>query len=273
MPAMNNAALLANRAVIRLSGEDRRAFLQGLITQDANALTPDRPVFAALLTPQGKILFDFFIVEDGDAFLIDCLKDESPALLKRLTLYKLRAKIVLEIDEALAVYASETSPADTIAFRDPRHDALGWRAIAPKSDSPDTSDAYRARRIALGVPECGPDFGSDNVFLLDVNYDVLGAVSYKKGCFVGQEVTSRMKRKGEIRKRTTLARYDGPALAKGAPVTAGETPLGEVLAAADGAALVLTRMDRWEKAKEAGAPVTCEGRALRLHIPGYLEQA
>ncbi len=271
---MTNAALLADRAVIRLSGEDRHAFLQGLITQDVNRLAPGHAIFAALLTPQGKILFDFFIADTGDMFLIDCFQDAAPALLKRLMLYKLRAKVALEIDDALQVWTSESSDAlnHADAFPDPRLSALGWRAIGPAGEDGGDDD-YARRRLEFGVPEFGADFGSDEVFLLDINYDALNGVDYKKGCFVGQEVTSRMKRKGEVRRRTLLAAFDGAAPAKGAEIVAGDSTIGTLMSNVDDRALALVRTDRWEKARDAGESLLCDGRELRLHIPGYLEQA
>lgn len=273
MRAMSTIEHFANRTIIRLGGEDRRTFLQGLISQDIERLTPEAAIFTALLTPQGKILFDFFIAEHGDTFFIDCDKDTAPLLAKRLTLYRLRAKVVIEIDETLMVMASEQKPqpANGMAFADPRLPALGWRIIAPKGDAA-TDEDYDLRRIGLGVPEFGKDFKSEEVFLLDVNYDALNAVSYKKGCFVGQEVTSRMKRKGMARKRTLIAEFEGDAPARGMTVTAGESTLGETLSGAEGRGLALIRLDRWAKAKEAGKTTTCEGVALRLQLPDYLKQ-
>ena len=267
---MSKLIVLANRSVIRLSGEDRRDFLQGVVTQDMERLTPGGAIFAALLTPQGKILFDFLIADTGEEFLIDCDKNAAEALAKRLTLYKLRAKIAIEIDDALRVAVSQTEIANGLAYQDPRLEALGWRAIGDAA-APDATD-YDARRIALGVPQFGSDFGSDDMFLLDVNYDALNGVSYGKGCFVGQEVSSRMKRKSEARRRTLIAAFDGPAPAKGAAVTAGESTLGEILAAAGDRALALIRLDRWEKAQKAGAAPACDGRALQLIVPDYLKQ-
>ncbi|MBL4620146.1 MAG: folate-binding protein YgfZ [Marinicaulis sp.] len=270
---MSTIEHLSDRAIIRITGEDKRPFLQGLTSQDIDRLTPEAATFTALLTPQGKILFDFFIVEDGDAFLIDCDREAAPALAKRLTLYKLRAKVVIEIDEALVVMASIQlpSPADGIAFSDPRLLTLGWRIISVKNEHIQ-SGYYDHRRIALGVPEFGKDFGSDEMFLLDVNYDALNGVSYKKGCFVGQEVTSRMKRKGAVRKRTLIVECEDASLNKGAPVIAGDSTLGEILSSASHQALALIRLDRWGKATAAGATLTCEDHKVHLAIPEYLKQ-
>ncbi len=266
---MSQIEALPDRAVTRLSGDDRLAFLQGLITQDVERLNSAPAIFTALLTPQGKILFDFVVTAAPDALLIDCHRDAAPALLKRLLMYKLRAKVSLEIDETLAVLVSSGDIKD--GFADPRCADLGWRAILNNGAVDDGTD-YDRRRIALGVPEFGKDFGSDDMFLTDVNYDMLNGVSYKKGCFIGQEVTSRMKRKGEIRRRALIAEFDGPAPEKGASITAGASTLGEIMSGVDGAALAAVRLDRWEKAKSANTPVECAGRELRLRIPAYLEQ-
>ena len=271
---MQSPHLLPDRAVIRIAGDERRSFLQGLVTQDIDALSPEQAIFASLLTPQGKILFDFFLAEDGEAILIDCDAETAPALAKRLTLYKLRAKVEIGIDDALAVLSAE-SAADApegIAFEDPRLPAMGWRVLA-KADGADASGDYDARRLRLGVPEFGKDYGSDAMFLLDVNYDALNGVSYKKGCFVGQEVTSRMKRKGEARRRALMVEFDGPPPEKGSPVEAGESTIGEILSGAEGRALALIRMDRRAKAEAAGAEPACGERPVRLSVPDYLEQA
>lgn len=270
---MSKPGLLPDRAVIRLSGEGRRAFLHDIVTQDVDRLTPENAIFSALLTPQGKILADFFVANAGDDLLIDCDRENAPALVKRLMLYKLRARVNIDLDASLHVLASADKPSfdGATVFKDPRLEGLGWRAIVPAGDETESND-YEARRIALGVPEFGRDFGPDEMFLLDVNYDALNAVSYKKGCFVGQEVSSRMKRKGEARRRTVIATFDGPAPEKGSAITAGGANLGEMMSGAEGAALACIRMDRREKAETEKTPAECAGREVRLRVPGYLEQ-
>ncbi len=266
---MTKTERLSDRAVIRLTGEDRLSFLQGIVTQDLEKLKDSPAIFTALLTPQGKILFDFFLVKADDALLIDCNAEAAPALLKRLSLYKLRAKVALEIDESLHVLASENELKDGAAFPDPRLAELGWRALVESGGDEPNGD-YDRRRIALGVPEFGKDFASDEMFLLDVNYDALAGVSYKKGCFIGQEVSSRMKRKGDPRKRTVIAETDGPAPAKGAAITAGGSTLGEIMSGAETGALAMIRLDRWEKAQTDKTPTECEGQAHSLRLPAYL---
>ncbi|WP_411819839.1 folate-binding protein [Hyphococcus formosus] len=270
---MSNIEHLKTRRVIRLEGDDRRSFLQGLITQDIDQLTRENAIASALLTPQGKILADFFVAEIDDAFLIDCHHEISEALMKRLSMYKLRAKVTLSLDDTLCVFAS-AGPIESAAstFKDPREESLGWRAIA-EPDLGSVSEAeYHARRITLGVPEFGYDYDADDKFLTDVNADHLNIVHYKKGCFIGQEVTSRMKRKGEVRKRTLMAQFDQAAPAKGTPVTAGTSTLGDVLSSSNGRALAFIRVERWEKAMAENTTIEAEGTPLQLRFPDYLKQ-
>ncbi len=255
--------VLTTRAVLSLKGEDAAAFLQGLVTQD---VTRAQPVFAALLTPQGKILFDFFLVPADGGHLIDCEANAAPALLKRLVMYKLRAKVAITAEAGLAVHLG---PRAGVSFADPRLASLPVRTIAPATSAAPVDGAYDALRLSLGVPEFGHDFKGEEVFLLDVNYDALNAVSYKKGCFVGQEVTSRMKRKGEIRKRTLMAQ--GAGLAPAAPVLAGGDPIGEVLSVRGDHGLALIRIDRLAGARSAGAALTSGGLPVEIDIPAYLE--
>jgi len=257
-------ALLEDRAVIAVAGPEAREFLQGLITNDVERLQPGSGVYAALLTPQGKILFDFFLVEGDGAILIDCHAAARDALLKRLTLYKLRAKIVLEARDQLAVLAewdgSEAKYA--IAYPDPRLAALGRRAIISRGEmrkDPLPASAYHAHRLSLGVPEAG-DFGSDKIFALDADLDELHAVDFQKGCYVGQELTARMKHRGTARKRLLLVRDGVP----GAAVSAGGKDIGEVVSPA----FALIRLDRLEEA--AGAPVTIGSSVIELNRPDWL---
>jgi folate-binding protein YgfZ len=274
------SALLSSRAALRISGPDARSFLQGIVTQDIERLKPGEAAFSALLSPQGKILFDFLMVADSDRFFLDVAADAADALLKRLTLYRLRAKVTITREEgfAVAAFPDGAPPAadGVIAFPDPRLAALGGRAIGPweKIAALGGADeaAYDAHRIALGVPEFGKDFASDEVFLLDVDYDALGGVSYKKGCFVGQEVTSRMKRKGDVRKRTLIARFEGAPPARGAAIVAGASTIGEIRSGCEGAALALVRLDRLEAARQAGDAPMADRKPLQIVFPDWLEQ-
>ena len=262
---------LSTRSVIRISGDDARPFLQGLVTQDVLHAKEGEAVFTALLTPQGKILFDFFLAPQGDGFLIDVDKAAAEALQKRLVMYKLRAKVAVTLDTDLIIAVGEMRD-PVVAFSDPRHEALPARAVVPRAAVPPAEEDYDRLRLELGVPEFGKDFAAEETFLLDVNYDALNAVSYKKGCFVGQEVTSRMKRKGEIRKRTLIATFDGAPPAKGADILAGDGAIGEILSGRDGVALALIRIDRLKSAEAVGAAFAADGKPLQFSFPAYLER-
>ena len=256
-------AHLEDRAVLAIAGPEARTFLQGLITNDIERLKPGEGVYAALLTPQGKILFDFFLVEGDGAILLDCHVSAREALLKRLMMYKLRAKVTLEARDQLAVLAEwdGAHARHAVAYRDPRVTALGSRAIIAKGEMHTgllAAAAYHAHRIALGVPEAG-DFGSDKMFALDADLDELHAVDFQKGCYVGQELTARMKHRATSRKR--LLRVDG-ASAAGDVVTAGGKEVGEVVAAG----FALVRLDKLED----GAPVSIGSNAVELIRPGWL---
>ena len=253
--------LLAGRAGLSVTGEEAKTFLQGLVAQD---LAGDGPFFTALLAPQGKILFDFFLVPSDGGYLIDCDASAAPALLKRLTMYKLRARVTLAAEGGLGVFVGEGAGR---TFADPRLPSLPVRRISARADAPSVDDDYDRHRLSLGVPEFGRDFFGEEVFLLDVNYDALCAVSYKKGCFVGQEVTSRMKRKGEIRKRTLIVRG---AARKGARVLAGDIAIGEVTSARARMGLALIRTDRLAEAQASGAPILIEGEPATVEWPSYL---
>ncbi|MEZ5922330.1 MAG: hypothetical protein R3C60_13405 [Parvularculaceae bacterium] len=262
--------VLLSRSIIRVAGADAAAFLQGLITQDIDTMAVGEARFSALLTPQGKILFDFFLIATGGGFLIDCPSISAEALAKRLTLYRLRAKVSIDIDAKLGVAIGDAANA-LARFADPRLDTLPHRSIIESEGVDEGDEDYERVRLALGVPEFGKDFLGDEVFLLDVNYDTLNAVSYKKGCFVGQEVTSRMKRKGEIRKRTLLATFDGEAPAKGEKIAAGGVAIGEVMSSGKGRAFALVRIDRLAEAESAGSVIEAAGAPLQLAFPPYLK--
>lgn len=223
------AAFLPDRGVIKVSGEDARNFLNGLITTDVEQLAPGQARFGALLTPQGKIIVDFLITEiptgHGGGFLIDAPRALAKGLADKLGFYKLRAKVVVEnLSDSLGVLAAwDGEPAATpdLAFADPRNAALGWRILIPEdlkqkladligADLVDSS-AYEAHRIATGVPRGGLDFMYGDAFPHETNMDHLHGVDFDKGCYVGQEVVSRMQHRGTARTRTVKIILDGPS--------------------------------------------------------------
>ncbi|HEX8194010.1 MAG TPA: folate-binding protein [Allosphingosinicella sp.] len=186
---------LADRALLRLSGEDVRGFLQGLVTNDTASLAPERPLWAGLLSPQGKALFDFILWVDGEDVLIDCEAEAAADLQKRLTLYRLRRKIAIAPETALAVH---WSAAGSEGVADPRLAALGRRWLAPPTEP---AQGWRAHRLALGVAEGRAELGSDKTLWLECNARELGGVSFTKGCYVGQENTARMNYRSKVNRR------------------------------------------------------------------------
>ena len=253
-------AHLTDRAVIALSGPESHSFLQGLVTNDVNAVAPGKSVYAALLTPQGKILFDFFVHDADGVLLIDCRKGAREALMKRLTMYKLRAKLDITPRDDLVVVTE--GPAD------PRLPALGLRTIKPLEPAEPGDPAYHARRLDLGVPE-GEDFGSDRMFALDAGLDELHAVSFDKGCYVGQELTARMKHRGKDRKRLLPVATAGgkPLPARDVPVTGGGIEIGTITSTYGPRGFALLRLDRLES---SGAPLEAAGVPVIVTKPDWL---
>lgn len=246
---------LNDRALLSVSGSEARGFLQGLVTNDAERVTPETPVYAALLTPQGKILFDFLIFEHEKTLLLDCSRPLREALQKRLSMYRLRAKIEIVPRDDLAVFASWDGSAADAPF-DPRLNALGQRKIGV-SQAAEASSAYLDRRLDLGLPE-GADFGQDRIFALDAGLEELNGVSFDKGCYVGQELTARMKHRGTARKRLLMVESENSEqLATNAPLTAGGREIGEVLNTYGARGFALVRLDRLADAGDN--PVTMNG--------------
>lgn len=188
---------LSDRAIIRISGEEAKSFLQGLLTRDVLTLQPDEPRWTGLLTPQGKALFDFILWADGDDVLIDCEAAQADALAKRLTLYRLRRKAVIAREEGLAVHWSPDAPDKPL---DPRLPALGHRWLAPPQPG-DASTAFRAHRLSLGVFEGAGELGQDQTLWLETNAGELRGVDFDKGCYVGQENTARMHYRSKVNRR------------------------------------------------------------------------
>lgn len=197
------ATTLIDRAVLRISGEDVRGFLNGLVTNDVNVLAPDHPLWAGLLTAQGKALFDFLLWADGEDVLIDCEVDQADALRKRLMLYRLRRPITIEREEGLAVHWSLIGPGPL----DPRLPELGHRWLAPADGA---AEGWLAHRLSLGVTEGVAELGSDKTLWLEANAAELNGVSFAKGCYVGQENTARMNYRSKVNRRLVVAPADAP---------------------------------------------------------------
>jgi hypothetical protein len=268
---MSHVAQLEDRAVIAVSGPEAREFLQGLITNDIEKVSPANAIYAALLTPQGKILFDFLIAEGEGALLLDCATASRDALAKRLAMYRLRAKVTIEPRDQLAVLVGLTGrPAlRGITFGDPRHPGLGTRSIGARAEMPKdvaTSADYLKHRLDLGIPE-GADFGSDKIFALDGDLDELHAVSFEKGCYVGQELTARMKHRGTARKRLMPICADA-ALPQSGTLKAGSRDIGEIASRYGTRGFASIRLDRLEEI-DADA-IETDGMRVNVMKPAWL---
>ncbi len=229
---------MSARTILSLSGPDARDFLQGLVTNDVRKLDQGELVYAALLTPQGKYLADFFLVPQGDAILMDVAADLAEGLIKRLTMYRLRANVQIETTDLKL--RRGTGPAPEGAFADPRHPDLGWRLYGTE-EGDDGSD-WTALRIAHCIPESGIELTPDS-YILEAGFEALHGVDFRKGCYVGQEVTARMKHKTELRKGLQLVKIDGSAPI-GTEITAEGKAVGTLYSQQDGRAIAYLRYDR-----------------------------
>jgi folate-binding protein YgfZ len=260
---------LPSRAVISVSGEDAKDFLQNLVTTDIEGLKPGEAAYTALLQPQGKILFDFFILAQDGRYLIDCSAAQRADLIKRLTFYRLRAKVTIaESDEEVGV--APVKPANGASFTDPRAPQLGARLIAAKGSLPvGEDDAYRGGRIRLGLADTDEDIGSGDLFPHEANLDQLGGVSFKKGCFIGQEVVSRMEHRGTARNRIVPVYAPKGAPAKGAEIKAGDKLIGTFLSSTGSDGLALIRLDRLKDAVESGIGLLTETGSVHVRKPAW----
>lgn len=282
------SAFLPDRGVVKVAGEDARNFLNGLITTDLDRLKSGLGRFGALLTPQGKIIVDFLITEapagHGGGFLIDCPKALADGLATKLKFYKLRAKVTVEsLSDDLGVLAAwdgQLATQPDLTFSDPRNEELGYRILIPEDLKQKLSDLigaelvdpsqYEAHRIALGVPRGGLDFMYSDAFPHETNMDRLGGVDFDKGCYVGQEVVSRMQHRGTARTRSVKVLLDGPSPEAGATILAGDKPVGTIGSTADGKGIALVRIDRVADALDAGQALTAGGLGVRLAEPDVL---
>ncbi|MER0238074.1 folate-binding protein [Fulvimarina sp. MAC8] len=264
-------AQLEDRAVLRLSGSDAGTFLQNLVTAEIEAM-PDgvaRP--SALLTPQGKILFDFLVSKTEDGYRIECAAAVRDALTKRLTLYKLRAKVAVEAADELvfAVWNADETPNGAV-----RDERFGGAEVYRVYDAvqagmePIESGAFRELRLRSGVAEAETDFPQADMFPHDVLLDQNGGVSFKKGCYVGQEVVSRTQHRGTARRRLMLASGERH-LTEGANVTSGEAKIGTLLAASERFGIAIVRTDKLASGLTSGAPLAIDGVPVELTIPSW----
>jgi hypothetical protein len=289
---------MLNRGLLAISGEQARAFLQGLISNDVDKVSPDQAIYAALLTPQGKCLFDFFVAEHDGRLLLDVEAERAPTLAQRLAMYKLRARLdIADVSADLAVAALPGPSAlrtvglgdsrgvarplgDGVAFVDPRLSALGARAILPKETAAaaleelgleaGAAEDYQRMRFAAGVPEGSAELGIDKSPLLELGFEELNGIDFKKGCFVGQELTARMKYRGLVRKRLMPVTFEGGRPEPGAAIKAGARDIGDLrTASADGGFAVL-RLDKLEESVERGERLCANDVAVTPIKPAWV---
>lgn len=274
---MTEASFLDDRGLLELSGEDRVAFLQGLVSNDVAKAAPDRALWAAFLTAQGKYLHDFFLIDGGQALLLECEGGRREDLFRRLRLYKLRSKIALADatdrwrsaalwgEDALArlglpaTAGAARAFAGGFVFADPRHPGLGARALLPREGAEAAlaeagftladRAGYEARRLALGLPEGSRDLPVEKAILLENGFDELGGVDWQKGCWMGQELTARTKYRALIKKRLLPVRLEGAAPSPGTPVLQAGREVGELRSVLDGRALALLRLEALDSAE------------------------
>ena len=283
------AALLGDRGVVKVAGEDARKFLNGLLTTDIAKVTPQRASFAALLTPQGKIMVDMIVAEapaeDGGGFFIDCPRALSLTLTDRLNFYRLRAKVLVEdLSAVLGVLAIWKGTRETeygLCYADPRLEALGMRCMLPPHLAADAAadlgatlveaSEYEAHRIALGAPRGGLDFQYSDAFPHEADMDQLNGVDFAKGCYVGQEVVSRVEHRGTARKRVVPVTFADFGPEAGVPVRIGDMEVGTMGSSAGGRGLAMLRLDRIGEALAAGAPLMSGGIALTPVKPAWAQ--
>lgn len=280
-------ALLPDRGVVKVAGDDARGFLNGLVTNDIAKVAPGKPRFAALLTPQGKIIIDFIVAEapinDGGGFFLDCPRALASTLVEKLNFYKLRAKVICEdLSNVLGVMAIWDGTAESeygLGYPDPRLPSLGSRMMLPPHLAEEAAadlggmlagaDAYEAHRIALGVPRGGLDFIYGDTFSHEADMDQLNGVDFGKGCYIGQEVVSRVEHRASARSRVVPIVYDEFAPSSGLPVMAGDRQIGTLGSTAKGHGLALMRLDRIGDALAAGATIEAGGIAIRAVKPAW----
>ncbi|HYC97789.1 folate-binding protein [Brevundimonas sp.] len=257
-------ARLDSRALIRVSGPDARPFLHNLLTQDVETLAAGDLRFGALLSPPGRLLFDLFLWGEADGVVLDAAADRREALLQRLSMYKLRARVTVEADDRPVLACWPDIAGGFTA--DPRAPGLGGRRCGGGIDANATEADWQGHRLALGVPDPALDAPSDKAYPIEADFDLLNGIDFQKGCFVGQETTSRMKRRGAIKTRMLPIAFDGPPPASGAEVLNGDLRAGEVLSGRDGAAMALLRLDRLD------GSLTVDGRPVEVRWPMWMER-
>ncbi len=254
-------ARLDSRALISVTGEEAKPFLHNLLTQDVETLADEELRFGALLSPPGRLLFDLFLLGQADGVVLDVAAERRDALIQRLSMYRLRAKVEVAADDRPVFAAWPEAPAGFIP--DPRTPLMGGRLYGEATADASEAD-YDAYRLLIGLPDPTADAPQDKTYPIEADFDLLNGIDFQKGCFVGQETTSRMKRRGTIKNRMLPLDFDGPPPAFGAEVLKGELRAGEVLSGQDGSVMALLRIDRLD------GDLTVDGRPVRLRKPAWM---
>jgi len=266
------SAYLPSRSFVRVSGPEAQDFLQGLITTDVESMPPDQARPGALLTPQGKILFDFLIWREGDGFLVETDNEQVEALVRRLTMYKLRAAVTITTADEQGVSLFWGDDAGNAEVKDAAFAKAGMelsRKSGKHADGPE--HAYLTLRVESGIPSAGPDYALQDAFPHDVLLDKTDGLSFRKGCYVGQEVVSRMQHRGTARRRVALVSGQGALPASGTEIIAGGKPVGTLGSVAGNKALAIVRIDRVGDAITAGTPITAGDVPVTLSLPEWTE--
>lgn len=264
-------AHLPDRSVLEVTGEDRVAFLQGLVSNDVTLAAPGRAVWAAFLTPQGKWLADFFIFAEDGRLLLDCERGQAPMLVQRLSRFRLRSRVaVREAGEGFAVHAgwgTAPMPAGLPAAPDPRLPEAGWRALAPAPlpEADAGAGDWDLHRLRLGLPDGSRDLEPEQSILLEAGFDELGGVSWTKGCYMGQELTARTRYRGLLKRRLVPVAVEGPLPPRGTPVTSGGAEVGQMRSGRGGRGLALLRLEALD-----GRPLACGEARLTAEVPGWM---
>jgi hypothetical protein len=261
-------AILPERGVLEVAGEDRVAFLQGLVSNDVAAAGPGRAVFAALLTPQGKWLADFFIIAEEGRLLLDCERAQAGMLAQRLGRFRLRSKVALrDLSGEMAVAVGWGGAAMPVgAVPDPRLEAAGWRLVSARAPAANASaEDWDSHRLALGLPEGSRDLVGEQSLLLEAGFDELHGVSWSKGCYMGQELTARTKYRGLLKRRLVPVEIEGPLPAPGTAVVAGAAEMGEMRSGRGGLGIAQLRLEALD-----GRSLRCGEAVIRPRIPAWM---
>ncbi|NET71222.1 MAG: folate-binding protein YgfZ [Sphaerospermopsis sp. SIO1G2] len=264
-----------DRTLLRLSGTDTRRLLQGIVTNNIDHLDTQPAIFSLLLTPQGKLLHDFFLIADGEDVLVDIATTHAAAWQKKLTMYRLRADMTITQPEDWHVYTSPDGAITPhgISFIDPRYHALGSRmAVQGTPDITIHGDAtsYDGWRLQHGIAEAAHDMIDGRSFALEMHYDTLHAIDFHKGCYVGQEVTARAKHRGTLRKQMLPIHSDTPLPPPDTPLYAGEQEIGRMRSSRENIGIGLIRLDAWDAALEAGQYITAAGQKVTITRPEWV---